>query len=239
MTDQIVFIVAAFLSSIISGMIGMAGGIILLAFMAPIFPPTVLIPLHGTVQFFSNFARVALSPRDVNWRITGIYTLGAALGAFAASHFILNIPQNTFQIIIAIAILIMTWKPKIKNFPRIKGQFFFVGAIASFLSLFVGAIGPFIAPFFLHVGLKKNNIVATKASCQFPTHAFKVVAYVLTGFLIGPWIKILAIVVPLVFLGNWIGKQLLGRIPEKSFRLIFKIVITILVVRMLSQVSLA
>ncbi|MCP4403467.1 MAG: sulfite exporter TauE/SafE family protein [bacterium] len=221
------------MSSVISGMAGMGGGILLLASISPLFAPSVVIPLHGTIQLSSNISRVVLSNRNVHWKLTSLFVFGSAIGAFAGSQLLVRVPSGKLQCILAIAILVMTWMPDLKNVPILPGQFVIVGALASFLSLFVGAVGPLTAPFFLRANLTKESFVATKASCQIPVHLFKVLAYFATGFVLTPWLKVLAVVIPFVFLGTWLGKLLLGKVPEEHFTWLIKVGITLLVGRML------
>lgn len=149
---HVVFLIAAFFSSMLSGLTGMGGGLLLFASMTPFFPLAILIPLHGTIQLFSNIARLALAYKCVQWRIVGLFTIGSGIGAFIGSLFVIKVPEDQFKIIVATAILVMTWMPEFKRVPYIPGQFALVGAVASFLSLFIGAVGPFTAPFFL-IGL--------------------------------------------------------------------------------------
>lgn len=61
-----ILIVVAFLTSALSGVVGMGGGMLLLSVMAACFPPAVLIPLHGAVQFVSNGVRMAIGWRDLS-----------------------------------------------------------------------------------------------------------------------------------------------------------------------------
>ncbi len=207
----------------------------MLAFMTPIFPPDILIPLHGIIQLSSNIARVSLSLKNINWKITILFAIGAGIGALIGSQFLIQVPKDQFRIILAVAILFMTWTPKLNGVPNMPGQFAIIGAIASFLSLFIGSTGPFTAPFFLRANLGKQGIVATKASCQIPIHLFKLGTYIAFGFLLTPWLNILMLIIPMVFLGNWIGKMLLGKVPEDKFRLLLKILITLLGIRMVLQ----
>jgi uncharacterized membrane protein YfcA len=46
--------VAAFATAILSGIIGMAGGIVLLSVMLLFFDPLLAIPLHGAVQLVAT-----------------------------------------------------------------------------------------------------------------------------------------------------------------------------------------
>ena len=225
--------VAIFFSSIISGMTGLGGGIMLLAFMTPIFPPTVLIPLHGIIQLMSNTSRVILSYKKVDYRIFILFAIGAGIGSALGAPLTGNIPKSLSTIILAGAILLFTWFPKILRSVKVKGKFLFVGAIASFLSLFIGATGPLTAPFFLNSDLDKDSFVPTKAACQIPIHLFKVIVYLFSGFILSEWIIEIFISIPMVFAGNYVGKMLRGKVGDKLYRSVIKIVITLLVVRML------
>ena len=56
--QSIVLVFSALLTSILSGVIGMGGGITLLAVMELFVPASALVPLHGSVQLMSNGTRV-------------------------------------------------------------------------------------------------------------------------------------------------------------------------------------
>ncbi len=233
MEQTLLIITAAFFSSIVSGLTGMGGGFILLTILASFFSPITLIPLHGSLQLISNISRSLLFLRYINWRITGFFCLGAVFGAYCGSHFLVEIPKNHFRVILGISILGMTWMPKLKKVPKVKGLFIYVGGCATFLSLFIGATGPIIAPFFLKSNLIKEHLVATKAACQIPLHVFKITVYMSAGFLLYPWLLTLAVAIPAMVLGTWTGKKLLGKVPEEKFYKLLQLVITVLAPRML------
>ena len=46
------------------------------------------------------------------------------------------------------------------------GVFLLMGTLSGLVTVFIGAAGPLIAPFFIDRNLSKENIVATKAACQ-------------------------------------------------------------------------
>lgn len=102
----------------------------------------------------------------------------------------------------------------------------------------MGSTGPLTAPFFINSELTRESFVPTKASCQIPLHLFKVVVYVLSGFLLAEWIPEIVLAVPLVFAGNYIGKAAGGRFSEEKYRIFIKGLITLLVVRMLVKLVL-
>jgi uncharacterized protein len=233
LSQIIQFSIVVFISSVISGTTGLGGGILLLSFMTAIFPPAVLIPLHGLIQLLSNSSRALLSLNRINYKIFILFTLGAGIGSLLGSHFTLSIPPLNSSLVLSTAILILTWMPKVnKNFV-IKGEFLFVGIITSFASLFIGATGPLSAPFFLNSNLDKDSFVPTKSACQIPIHLFKVIVYMFSGFVLSQWTKEIMIAIPMVLLGNYIGKIFVGKFNSSNYRNIIKILITLLVLRMI------
>lgn len=236
MPDMLSLSLVILLSSIVSGTTGLGGGILLLAFMTPLFPPAILIPLHGIIQLFSNTSRVIISHRKVDVKIFLLFSIGAAIGSLLGSPLTLSIPDSLSKIVLAAAILFFTWFPKVLKSFDFKGKFFVIGAGASFLSLFVGATGPLTAPFFLNSELDKDSFVPTKAACQIPIHLFKVIVYILSGFVLGEWILEIIIAVPIVFAGNYLGKHLTGKLNESLYRNIIKVVISLLVLRMIIKI---
>ena len=230
---EVILIAAAFFSSIVSGMIGMAGGMLLLVIMSTFFTPATLIPLHGAVQLASNGSRSFYLRQHLNWSIIGIFAIGTFLGAAAGSQMIVDIPEPQYRMALGVFILLLTWMPKFNVEKKIKGKFFWLGSATGFISLFAGATGPFLAPFFLRENLNKEQLVGTKAACQILTHTAKMIVFAAIGFSFGPYWQLLLGMIIAVFAGNYIGKMLLGKLKQDQFVWIFKFVISALAIRLL------
>ncbi len=228
-----VLIPAAFATSVVSGTIGMGGGIVLLAVMAQYFPPATLIPLHGVIQLASNSSRVLYGFKHVERRIMARYAAGAAVGAALGSRVVARLPESWYALGLGLFLLAVTLLPKPKKARDFRFKWATVGAGATFLSLIAGATGPLIAPFFIHQDLDRRALVATKASCQLFTHLLKVSVFVVIGFALWPYLPLLAAMVAAVFAGNYLGnKIILHRVPEREFRLAFKGLLLVLSARM-------
>src|SRR3989338_5109360 len=235
MATTMILFLAAFLTSILSGTIGMGGGILLFAVMAQYFPLSVLVPLHGLIQLGSNGSRVVYSYRSVDLRIAIQFALGAMVGAWVGSKFVIQVPEDWYKMGLGLFILGITFLPLPKPKKPFRFKWPLIGGIATFLGLFVGATGPLIAPYYLSEHLKKETLVATKAACQVCGHFFKVITFFALGFVIGPHLFLLLGMLIMVFLGNYIGKLLLHRMREVWFLWVFRGFIVILSVRMIVQ----
>lgn len=231
--DYSILLLSALLTSIISGFAGVAGGILLLAVMSIFLPASALIPIHGLVQLGSNSSRVFLLWKHIDRKIIPLYLLGGVLGAAIGSQVVVSVEGQLYSLALGTFILIVTWLPRFKSTPKIPGKWMFIGVGATFLSLVFGAIGPLLAPFFLRERISKESLVVTKATCQMIGHLYKTIVFGFLGFAFADYSDLLIGMLAAVVLGNYIGKQLLGKVDDRIFRQVLKWMITALAVRMI------
>ena len=244
--ESVILITAAFITSSISAVLGMGGGIILLGIMAIIIPEGyVVVALHGIVQLISNLTRSYVFRKHIKGQIIRQYFPGAVLGLFL-SAFIIIILIQSFNVQSAKDIEVDILKPLIGIFiiwflfgrrKQIKDKqphFFGVGAVSGLTTVFIGATGPLIAPFFLKGKLTKENIIANKAVCQAISHIGKIPLFII--FFKFDYFTELAVLIPLiiaVLIGTNFGKRILQFIPEQIFRILFKGALTLIALKLI------
>jgi len=229
----IILIVVSYFTSALTAVVGVGGGIFLIGVMASFLSPAIVIPIHAAVQLGSNTGRAALMRRDIDWRIAGLFALGATLGIVVAAQLFVSLTTQTLQLLLGSFILIAIWIPKFRasNIPL--KVFPAVGAVATFCTMFVGATGPFIAAFLSPIRLGRHRVVATAASCMITQHVLKIIVFGFLGFQFSPWLFIVGMMIVSGFLGTLSGRSLLERIPEKLFGQVFRGVITLLALRLI------
>ena len=85
-SEILILIFFAFLTSSISAVIGMGGGIILLGIMAIIIPEGYkVIALHGMVQLFSNTIRVYVFKDYIKKKLITQFSIGALIGVIISA----------------------------------------------------------------------------------------------------------------------------------------------------------
>ena len=246
--ETIILIVASFFTSSISAVLGMGGGIILLAIMALIIPEGyVVVALHGIVQLISNLTRSFVFRKHIRQSLIRQYFQGAVIGLSISSLIIFTL-ISFFQVESAKEIKIDFLKPLIGFFilwflfgkrHRVKTDrpnFFSAGALSGLCTVFIGATGPLIAPFFLKGKLSKENIIANKAVCQAISHLGKIPLFVL--FFNFNYFSEIQVLIPLtiaVIIGTNFGKQILQFIPEKVFRRLFRGTLTIIAIKLIAD----
>jgi uncharacterized membrane protein YfcA len=223
---------AAFATSVLSGALGLAGGMVLLATLLLFLPPLVAIPLHGVVQLVSNASRTALQwphvDRGVLWR----YALWLFPASFVGLRIAQALPAAALELAIGATVLASVWLPLarwlgLRGDPlRARRRFAVLGAVSGLLNPGLGATAPLIAPFFLGLGLARQGVVGTQAACQMAGHLAKITAFGFGGFAFGEYPALLALLGALVIGGTWVGTRLLDRVDERRFTRLYRAVLT-------------
>lgn len=244
--DFLILIISAFITSSISAVLGMGGGIILLGIMAVIIPEGYkVIALHGMVQLFSNTTRTYVFRNHIKSHLIKQFFIGSLIGV-TLSMIIIIMLVHYFNVQSANEIKVEVLKPFIGLFivwylflkgpkkERIVNSFIPVGFIAGLSSIFVGAVGPLIAPFFLQKSLNKENVIANKAASQMITHFSKIPLFIYLFNM--NYLEEINVLIPLivaVYIGTNFGKKILSFIPELLFKKLFKITLFIIAIRLI------
>lgn len=223
----------AFATAAFSAIVGMGGGIVLLAVMLFFLDPLVVIPLHGAVQLVSNGSRAVAQRRHLAWSLIWRYSILLVPFGAVALALVSSVPEDAITVLIGCFVLLATWRPQwlqVGAHPEAinrNRRFILLGGAVGFLNILVGAVGPFIAPFFLNMDLSRQAIVGTKAACQGFGHLVKILLFGLAGFAFAAFLPLLALLIPMVLLGTWVGTRLLERVNERVFTRLFKTVLTL------------
>ena len=248
MVETIILIIAAFITSIISAIIGMGGGVTLLGIMAIVIPEGyMVVALHGIIQLVSNITRTTIYREHVYQPILKKFFIGIVPGLLCAVLIIIGL-INSFNLNSASELKIDFLKPLIgiyiiwflylKKKRRIQSDkiFLLIGSLSGLVTVFIGAAGPLIAPFFIDRDLTKENIVATKAACQAIGHLGKmpIFIYFFGVNYLHHWSVLLPLVLA-VYFGTKIGKKSLGLLSEQFFKKLFRLVLTIIAIRLIVE----
>ena len=233
MLTSIFILVAGFVTATVSGVFGMAGGLLLMGALALVLPVKAAFVTHGLLQLAANGWRALLHRRFVRWDIVGLYAV-AALVAGAVVSAIAFSPSKPLLFLLLGLIPGVLWLPQ--RWLRLDASKP-VHALASGLAvtgvnLTAGVAGPLLDIFFVRTELTRHAIVATKAATQVFSHLAKIVVYgapliaARDGGLPSVWVFILA--VPLSMGGAVAGGQILERMSDLDFKRWTRWIVTVI-----------
>jgi len=207
-------------TAFISGIFGMAGGMILMGILLVLMPLAAAMVLHGTTQMASNGWRAWLWREYIKWPVVAWYATGAVLAActLAAISFVPSKP--TTLIVLGLMSFIGLLVP-CRFAPDILRRVDSVGCggFCTLLQLTTGVSGPIFDVFFLKSQLDRREVVATKAAIQVLGHSLKVIYFgpvLAAGAEVPPAAVILAIL--LAPLGTQLSRRILDAISDAQFR---------------------
>jgi len=213
-------LVTVLLTSMLSGVLGMAGGMILMAVLVSMLPVATAMVIHGAVQATSNGSRAWFLRRHIQWRVFPAYGVGAlvAVGGFAA---ITLVPDADVVLILVGAFpFLARLTPRLNGLDVTRTPTAVVcGVVVTSAQLLAGASGPLLDVFYLNASLNRYEIIASKALTQTLGHVLKLTYY---GFVVSATepvsAALLVVAMAVAVAGTRLGTRLLERLPDDHFR---------------------
>lgn len=213
--------VTILLTSFLSGIFGMAGGLILLGVLLLMLDVTQAMILFGVTQLGANGWRALLWRRHVAWQLVGSYIAGA-LAMFAFMKLVAFLPDKA-MVYIGLGLIPIIgdlvpprWRPDITR----RFMPFTCGAFIMALQLMAGAAGSVLDIFFQKSPLDRKQIVATKAITQVFAHVGRIAyfgSFAVSGDDLLPWWTYVG-AVALALAGTTLAAGVLHRMTDASFR---------------------
>ena len=233
---------SALITAAISGVFGMAGGLLLKGALALVLPVSATFVAHGILQLVANGWRAVLHRAHISWRIIGIYALGAFVAAGVAG-FITVIPTTATLYLFMGLVPFLVWLPDrwVKLDAQRPAQALLCGLSVTGVNLTAGVAGPFLDIFFVRTSLTRHQIVATKAASQVFSHTMKIIVYGAPLLAVQgkgmPPLWVFALAIPLSMAGTALGGILLNRLSDVDFKRYLRGILTVIALIYLLQAA--
>lgn len=213
-------LIAAFATSVLSGILGMAGGMILMAILASTLPVAAAMILHGAVQLTANGSRAWFLRSHVEWQVLPWYAAGAGVVLAAFLLLVLVPDAGLVLLLIGLLSLLGRFSGKIARLDITRPPTAVAcGAIVTAAQLLAGASGPILDVFYLHSPLSRHAVVANKAVTQAFGHLLKIGYYgSVAGLADDLPIWFIAAAMAMAVAGTRVGTRLLDRVDDAGFR---------------------
>jgi uncharacterized membrane protein YfcA len=229
-------VIAVTLGSLVASLINAAfatGGVyVTLLVSVWVLPISAAIPLQSAFAAGSLAARIHFFWQHIKWSIVVTFVFGCLFGVYFGIQTFATVPESTISMLLGITLLVLIWMPSWKRRLPIRYPFFFVGMVHSYLGALFG-VGGVLQPIILRTDLVKFQIIGTLSACLITLDVMKVTGYVSLGFNYLDYIPHIVGASLAGFLGTWIGKRITHRISEQGFRKVFRILISIVSIRLI------
>ncbi len=216
------FFLAGLVTFTLTTLTGGGGGLILVPIVNYLAGSGIAAPILNTGNLIGRPIRLIIYWKDINWKASVYYVPAALFGSFLGAYLFSSLEIDWLQIIIGLFLMSTVWQfswgKKKKSFPMEYYHLFPLGFLISILGTIIGGLGPVLNPFYLNLGISKESLIATKTANSFFMGLAQIGSYAYFGLMS------MDIVYPAIALGlgisagSYIGKVLLKKISDQSFR---------------------
>ena len=223
------FAALSFLTSLLTSIFSVGGGIIMLVALAQSFSPGTLIPLHGAIQLSNNLSRTFVYRKFFKWYLIQNILVATTIGSIGGILLFGAIPEEVLIWLIAGTILFFTWAPLDNFILSIMKNDWFCGLISGFAGIFIGANGPLVTAYMRTKNLNPESLVANHGAVMIYQHSIKILLFIyFFGFSIGEYFFFILILAIAGFAGAVLAKAIISLIPHESFNIALKILLSFL-----------
>lgn len=208
-------------TSFLSGIFGMAGGMVLMGILLLLLSVEKAMVIHGVAQFASNGWRAVLWWRHIAWRVFRGYAVGAVLVIAVMLALQVSLSRPAVMVVLGVTpflafLLPARWQLDVDR----AGHPFSCGLACMGVQMLSGVSGPLLDTFFVRSSMNRHQVVATKAAVQTLSHALRIAFF---GALLaasdqplGPGLALLLVASAIV--GTSASRLVLDRISDTHFR---------------------
>lgn len=218
-------------TSFLSGIFGMAGGMVLMGILLVLLSVEKAMVIHGVAQFASNGWRAVLWWRHIAWRVFCGYAVAAVLVVAAMLVVQVTLSRPAVMVVLGVTPFLTLLLPArwTLNVDR-TGHPFACGLACMSVQMLCGVSGPLLDTFFVRSELTRHQTVSTKAALQTLSHALRIVVFgtllAASDQTVGPGLALLLVLSAIV--GTSASRLVLDRLTDTHFRQITQRIVLVL-----------
>lgn len=225
----VLFFLFALICEILGTLAGFGSSVIFVPLANFFYAASLVLSLTSILHVFSNTSKLWLFWKHVDWKLFWLYGIPSLIftiaGAFLTRYYsgaIIEWAMSLFLIIFGTLLLL---KPHLKMKSK-NSNAVISGGLAGLLAGFMGTGGAIRGMSLVAFDLSKNAFVGTSAAIDFGVDFSRMLIYFSNGFFDKQYLIYVPLLFVASFLGSYIGKHVLGRISQESFR---KMVLVLLI----------
>ncbi len=229
-----------FLLTLLSEILGTVGGFGSSLFFVSVaqffFPFQAVLALTGLLHVFSNTAKLVLFWRTIDKRLLLWLGISSALFAVAGALMLRWVEPEYAKLVLSFFLigfsLFMLLKPSFKVDNTLKNAVG-GGALAGFLAGFIGTGGAVRGLVLASFQLEKNLLIGTSAAIDFAVDLLRSIIYLDSQYFPDELLPVLPLLLIAAFGGSYLGKLIVNRISQATFRKVLLVLVFLLGMLML------
>lgn len=167
----LILIPIVFLTSLLSGVFGMAGGLILMVVLLGVLPVAAAMTLHAAIQLVSNMWRCILWRQHIVWSVLPWYGAGIVIG-FVLMLLIHYVPNKAVTLIMmgSLPLLSIAGERFVRLSITNRIHTVVSATLLTFVQMTAGVVGPLLDLLYVNAPLTRQQIISTKAFTQSVMH---------------------------------------------------------------------
>jgi uncharacterized membrane protein YfcA len=210
-----------FVVSLTVAAFGPTGGL-QLAIVAMVAPPPLTIPLHAWISSTSAVFRTITLWEHIVWKYFAAFACvsiaASVVGVWATTRIDTHILEVVVGLTIVYSAVRLSWPRKSLALTWISLPVI-TGAVTGFMTIFVGASGPLLLSLMSSRFRERHELMATHSVCLSLQHFSKLVLFGAVGVAILGHPELLGTITLASASGTWVGKRVLQRTPERTYRI--------------------
>ena len=221
--DLLIICLIAFVTACITGVIGVAGGLLPAIFLTPFVGIASILPVLSVMLLFGSISRAWVNRADFHLEAFLRVAIPAAPMVVAGGVFYAQLEPRMIALLLGLVVIVSVPLRRIAKTKSIRTtpvMLSLVGAIFGFLAGSAAGPGLLLVPFMLGYGLSRTDFVATLSVIAAITHIARATTFGSLG-LIDENILIIGITAGLATIpGGWVGRQILRRMTINNHELL-------------------
>ena len=221
MYDFYIFFIVAFLSIVIGTVAGFGTSIIFLPVALIFVDFKTALVLVAITHLSANMGATTFFRHGLDKRLILLFGVPSIFITIIGAYMVTYVPQNILIIILGISLLIFSISFLIKpNFkvPKSDTNTVIGGALSGFLQGLLGIGGPLRGAFLISYDLDKFKYIATLAAIAVIIDLTRIPIYLSNNLLEPQYYIYIPILIVLGVIGSYIGKKIVGFIPQDVFK---------------------
>ena len=231
MQEEILLAFIVLLTSGMTAITGMGGGMLLIAILPTFLPAHILIPIHGVTQLTSNISRAFLGYKDIYYKALLRYFIGSLLGVSISYNFFLYVSFSYIPLFIGMYIILSLWSRTFSSFIEKFDNYFILGFVQSGFALLVGVTGAMSIPKLMRDCKDSNQVIITAAVLSATTHLLKIIVFIILGFAFFDHIYLMLYMSIGAIIGSYLGTFLRTSISQKKLLVFMKVLLTFFAIK--------